>query len=78
MKEHNFRCVNETHRKTDQGEEWRYKFKCTDEEDTNKFEIQIWTDDPLAMSEDTGFPREKGDAITISTGKKETRGRLGK
>jgi hypothetical protein len=78
MVEHKIKCVETTHKKTEEGEEWRYKYRSVPLGNCNKFEIQIWTEDPLQMTDETGFPREEGDTITVSTGTKETQGRLDK
>jgi len=71
MSEHKFRCDDVIHHIGKKGEEWKYKYSTEGTEDAQKFIVQITTNDPYSVKDDTGFPTEKGDTVIVKTGKIE-------
>ncbi|MEA3222775.1 MAG: hypothetical protein U9P49_06380 [Thermodesulfobacteriota bacterium] len=74
--EHNFILASITHKKEEDGQGWKYKYKTVKPILEKKLEIMMETKDPMSAEANTGLPLEIGDIITVDIGKTNTQGKL--
>ena len=74
--EHVFVLSRTTHRKEQDKQIWKYKYKLMKPSIERKVEIVMETTDPISAYDNTGFPVEIGDVVNIDVGAVNTQGKL--
>ena len=74
--EHIFVLSSITHKKEEEKQLWKYKYKLMKPSIERKVEIVMETTDPISAYDNTGFPVEIGDVVNIDVGAVNTQGKL--
>jgi len=74
--EHNFVMSSITHKKDEEKQMWKYKYKLVKPSIERKVEITMETTDPISAYDNTGLPLEIGDIVNIDVGAVNTQGKL--
>jgi len=74
--EHVFVLSSITHKKEEEKQLWKYKYKLMKPSIERKVEIVMETTDPISAYDNTGFPVELGDVVTVDVGAVNTQGKL--
>jgi len=74
--EHVFVLSSITHKKEEEKQLWKYKYKLMKPSIERKVEIVMETTDPISAYDNTGFPIELGDVVTVDVGAVNTQGKL--
>jgi len=74
--EHNFVMSSITHKKEQDKQIWKYKYKLVKPSIERKVEIVMETTDPISAYDNTGLPLDIGDIVNIDIGAVNTQGKL--
>ena len=69
---------SKTHKTTDAGEAWTFKFKPVTPEYKKHASFEVTTTDPYKIMGQLDLPQEYGDIITLETNKSNVQGTLPK
>ena len=65
-----------THKKEQDKQIWKYKYKLVKPSIERKVEIVMETTDPISAYDNTGLPLDIGDIVNIDIGAVNTQGKL--
>jgi len=74
--EHIFVLSSITHKKEQDKQIWKFKYKLMKPSIERKVEIVMETTDPISAYDNTGFPVEIGDVVRMDVGTVNTQGKL--
>ena len=74
--EHIFVLSSITHKKEEEKQLWKYKYKLMKPGMEKAVEIVMETKDPISAYDNTGLPVELGDVVTVDVGAVNTQGKL--
>ena len=74
--EHVFVLSSITHKKEEEKQIWKYKYKLVKPSIERKVEILMETTDPISAYDNTGLPLEIGDRVKIDVGAVNTQSKL--
>jgi len=74
--EHIFVLSSITHKKEEEKQIWKYKYKLVKPGMEKKVEITMETKDPISASNNTGLPTDLGDTVKIDVGAVNTQDKL--
>jgi len=74
--EHIFVLSSITHKKEEEKQIWKYKYKLVHPSIERKVEINMETTDPISAYDTTGIPVDLGDTVKVDVGAVNTQGKL--
>ena len=74
--EHVFVLSSTTHKKEQDKQIWKFKYKLMKPSIERKVEIVMETTDPISAYDNTGFPVELGDVVRMDVGAVNIQGKL--